>query len=112
MDPARQLIAEAHVYGKNACDTAACFNSSMAPIAKVVPLVFAETGETYDASDCGSRYISGFMNWADHHGVGYAAWTWDTWGNCNALIKDYKGTPYTGYGKWVRMHYAARAGAR
>ena len=111
-DPARQLVAEAHVYGKDACATAACFNSSMAPIAKVVPLVFAETGETYDASDCGSRHISSIMNWADRHGVGYEAWTWDTWGNCGALIRDYKGTPYSGYGKWVHTHYAARAGTR
>ena len=105
-------MAEAHVYGKNACATTACFNSSMAPIAKVVPLLFAETGETYDASDCGSRYISSFMNWADRHGVGYEAWTWDTWGNCGALIRDYRGTPFSGYGKWVRTHYAARAEAR
>ena len=108
-DPARQLIAEAHVYGKNACATTACFNSSMGPITKVVPLLFAETGETYDASDCGSHYISSFMDWADHHGVGYEAWTWDTWGNCGALIRDYRGTPYSGYGKWVHTHYAARA---
>ena len=111
-DPARQLMAEAHVYGKNACATPACFNSSMAPITKVVPLLFAETGETYDASDCGSSHISSFMNWADHHGVGYEAWTWDTWGTCGALIRDYQGTPYSGYGYWVRKHYAARAGAR
>jgi endoglucanase len=111
-DPARQLIAEAHVYGKNACDTTACLDSSMAPVAKVVPMIFGETGETYDSSDCGSRYISTFINWADRHGVGYEAWTWDTWGNCGVLIKDYKGIPYSGYGRWLHMHYTARAGAQ
>jgi endoglucanase len=110
-DPARQLIAEAHVYGKNRCGTVACFNSSMAPITKVVPLIFGETGETYDASDCGSRYISRFINWADRHNVGYEAWTWDTWGNCGALINDYNGTPYSAYGTWLRTHYATRAHA-
>ncbi|MBV8372409.1 MAG: cellulase family glycosylhydrolase, partial [Candidatus Eremiobacteraeota bacterium] len=67
-DPNNQLIAEAHVYGKNTCDTPACFDSSMRPITKVVPLIFGETGETYDGSDCGSSYISTFMNWADAHG--------------------------------------------
>jgi endoglucanase len=108
-DRANQLIAEAHVYGKNACATAACFNSSMAPITRVVPLIFGETGETYDASDCGSQNVSTFMDWADRDGVGYVAWTWDTWGNCGALISNYKGTPYSGYGKFVQKHYAARA---
>lgn len=108
-DRANQLIAEAHVYGKNACTTAACFNSSMGPIIKVVPLVFGETGETYDASDCGSHFISTFMDWADRHGVGYETWAWDAWGNCGALIKNYRGTPFSGYGRFVHTHYAARA---
>lgn len=88
-DPKGQLIAEAHVYGKNLCDTVACFNSSMRPITKKVPMIFGETGETYDASGCGPKYISTFMNWADQHGVGYEAWTWDTWGGCGVLIEDY-----------------------
>jgi|SRR5579872_899435 len=108
-DPDHQLVAEAHVYGKNLCDTVACLDSSMAPVAKVAPLIFGETGETYDASDCGSAYISTFMNWADRHGVGYEAWTWNTWGNCGVLIKSYDGAPYSGFGSWVRTHYAARA---
>jgi hypothetical protein len=84
----------------------------MLPITKAVPLVFGEMGETYDASDCGTRYVSSFMNWADRHGVGYEAWTWDTWGNCDALIKDYNGAPFSDYGKFVQTHYAARAEAR
>jgi hypothetical protein len=104
-DPDHQLIAEAHVYGKNICDTDSCFNSSMLPITKTVPLIFGETGETYDASDCGSTYISRFMNWADSHGVGYEAWTWDTWGNCGVLIRNYGGTPYSAWGTWVKNHY-------
>ena len=47
-DPRRQLVAEAHIYGKNTCDTARCFNRTLLPVAKRVPLVFGETGETYD----------------------------------------------------------------
>ncbi len=104
-DPRKQLVAEAHVYGKNECETAACFNSSMRPITKVAPLVFGETGETYDGSDCGSSYIQTFMNWADAHGVGYEAWTWDTWGGCGVLISDYKGTPANAWATWVQQHY-------
>jgi endoglucanase len=106
-DPANQMIAEAHVYGKNACDTVACFDSTMKPITRVAPLIFGETGETYDASDCGSSYISTFMNWADAHGVGYEAWTWDTWGGCGVLIKDYGGTPSSPWAQWVKAHYLA-----
>ncbi|HVA32890.1 MAG TPA: cellulase family glycosylhydrolase [Candidatus Baltobacteraceae bacterium] len=107
-DPDGQLVAEAHVYGKNACDTTACFDSSMAPIAKVVPLIFGETGETYDASDCGSSYIATFLNWADAHGVGYEAWTWDTWGGCGVLVKNYAGIPGSAWARWVRAHYLTR----
>ena len=104
-DPDGQLIAEAHVYGKNLCDDVSCFDSSMRPITKAVPMIFGETGETYDGSDCGSSYISTFMKWADAHGVGYEAWTWDTWGGCGVLVKDYNGTPASTWARWVKHHY-------
>jgi endoglucanase len=107
-DPDGQLVAEAHVYGKNLCDTVTCFDSSMKPITKVVPMIFGETGETYDASDCGSSYISTFLDWADAHGVGYEAWTWDTWGGCGVLIKSYRGTPSCAWARWVKRHYISR----
>lgn len=104
-DPQHQLVAEAHVYGKNLCDDVNCFNSSMRPITKKVPLIFGETGETYDASDCEPNYIPTFLNWADAHGVGYEAWTWDTWGGCGVLISDYNGTPGNDWAAWVQQHY-------
>jgi endoglucanase len=104
-DPDNQIIAEAHVYGLNACDTVACFNSSMKPITEHFPLIWGETGETYNASDCGSSYISKFLPWADAHGVGYEAWTWDTWGGCGVLISNYNGTPSSTWAKYVRKHY-------
>jgi hypothetical protein len=107
-DPDHQLVAEAHVYGKNSCDTVACLDSSMAPIAAAVPLVFGETGETYDASDCGSGYISTFLPWADAHGAGYEAWTWDTWGGCGVLVSNYAGAPANAWATWVKAHYLAR----
>src|SRR5579862_7505952 len=104
-DPLKQLVAEAHVYGKNTCDTVACFNATMAPLARAVPLIFGETGETYDASDCGSSYISTFLPWADAHGVGYEAWTWDTWGGCGVLINSYNGKPGPLWASWLRSYY-------
>jgi hypothetical protein len=106
-DPLRQLMAEAHVYGKNACDTVGCLDETMAAVAARVSLVLGETGETYDDSDCGSGYISSFLKWADAHGVGYEAWPWDTWGTCGSLISSYDGAPANGYGAYVRGHFAA-----
>jgi len=42
------------------------------------------------------------------HGVGYAAWTWDTWGNCHALISSYGGRPAHTYGAFVKRYLARR----
>jgi hypothetical protein len=72
-------------------------------------VIFGETGETYDESSCGSTNISRFLRWADAHNVGYETWTWDTWGNCSALISDYAGHPRAKYGAWVKSYYALRA---
>jgi endoglucanase len=105
-DPSHQLIAEAHVYGKNVCDTVRCFQATYAPVAKRVPLVFGETGESYDASDCGSDRIATILGWADAHHVGYEAWAWDTTRTCLALIASYSGRPHGAYGAWIKAHYA------
>jgi hypothetical protein len=106
-DPRHQLIAEAHVYGKNTCSSPGCFDRTMAPVARRVPMIFGEYGETYDASSCGSSHTSAFLHWADAHDVGYAAWTWDTWGGCGVLIKSYSGGPANAYGRFVRSWYLA-----
>jgi hypothetical protein len=108
-DPQHQLIAEAHVYGGNTCGTLACLNTTMAPVARRVPLIFGEVGETYDDSSCGSTNVAKFLPWANAHQVGYAAWTWDTWGNCEALISNYNGTPAHAYGAWIRAFYTGVA---
>jgi len=105
-DPLGQLVAEAHIYGKNVCSTTNCLDATLAPVARRVPLLLGETGETYDASSCASANISRFMKWADAHRAGYLAWTWNTWENCSALIRDFKsGTPYSEYAAWVKSHY-------
>jgi endoglucanase len=108
-DPLRQLIAEAHVYGKNVCQDASCFERTIAPVARRVPVIFGETGETYDGSTCGSANISKIVEWADRRKVGYFAWTWNTWGNCSALIADFYTTkPFSQYAAWVKAHYRVR----
>jgi endoglucanase len=106
VDPLHQIVAEAHVYGKNVCDTPACFNENYLPILKAgYPLIWGETGESYDASDCGSSKVAAMFGWADIHHVGYAAWAWNTPRTCSALIENYAGTPRAGYGTWVKAHY-------
>jgi hypothetical protein len=106
-DPLNALMAEAHVYGKNTCDNPSCFNAQLLPVAQAVPMIWAEVGETYDASDCGSSYAAVNVPWAMAHTVGVEAWTWDTWGTCEALISNYNGTPYSGYGQWIKNYYVS-----
>jgi hypothetical protein len=106
-DPLQQLIAEAHVYGKNRCSSIGCFNATFAPVARRVPLIFGETGETYDGSECGSSHIASFLSWAESHHAGYFVWTWNTWDNCSSLISDFASAkPFSQYANWVKNHYA------
>lgn len=105
-DPLNQLVAEAHIYGKQTCSDPTCFNSQLLPVAQAVPMIWGEAGETYDASDCGSSIASVNFPWAMAHTAGLEAWTWDTWGTCDALIANYNGSYYSGYGQWVQSYYA------
>jgi hypothetical protein len=108
-DPLHQLVAEAHVYGNNTCASVVCLDRTMAPVARHVPLLLAETGETYDDSSCGSTNIARVVGWADAHAASYAAWTWDTWGTCGSLVSSYAGTPANEYGRWIHDFYVAHA---
>ena len=117
-DPAHQLIAEAHIYGNNTCGAqngGACLTNTLDPVAAQVPLILGETGETYDDSECTANNMKVILPWADAHGVSYQAWTWNTWGNCDALISDFSGTPNATtpagatYATYVRNHLLASA---
>jgi endoglucanase len=107
-DPRHQLIAEAHVYGGQYCDTVKCFDATYEPVARRVPLIFGETGENYNNNDCGTGHIATIVDWADAHDVGVEAWAWDTWRSCGILIRNYGGTPFSAYGAFIRSHYLAR----
>ncbi len=120
-DPLHALVAEAHIYGNNACGAqsgGSCLTAQIAPVAAHVPVIFGETGETYDDSECTSANMQVILPWADAHNVGYAAWTWDTWGTCLSLISSYTGTPNTtspagaAYGQYVRDHLLTLATGR
>jgi hypothetical protein len=106
-DPRHQLVASIHIYGpppnETACTPKACWDATIAPVAKVVPVVIGEMGNM----DCRSSLVDPLMDWADQHGIGYLAWGWVT-SDCAsepALISNYNGTP-TPYGAAVRRHLA------
>jgi endoglucanase len=106
-DPANQLIAEAHVYGNNQCDTVGCFSLTILPILQEGhPVIWGEIGEDFGV--CPSTdHIRTFLAWAEQNGVGTEAWTWDAWGPCRSgsLIRNYSGTPEDAYGSYVRSNY-------
>ncbi|WP_051471157.1 glycoside hydrolase family 5 protein [Patulibacter minatonensis] len=110
-----QLVAAFHNYGGQRCNTQACWDAEIAPVAAKVPVVTGEFGET----DCKEDHDRRYMSWADAHGVGYVAWQWvvlqpDEQANpaCSglALIKDVEGTPNAPNGTALKSHLDALAG--
>jgi hypothetical protein len=103
-DPTGNLVAAWHTYNFNSCSNTSCFDSQVAPVAAAVPVVAGEIGQ----NSCAHDYIDTVMNWADAHGVGYLAWTWNAWGLCpssgNVLIEDFAGTPTATYGQGYKAH--------
>lgn len=71
-DPDHQLIASFHTYNFTPCDSVACWNQSVAPVAMHVPIVTGELGE----KNCSAGYIDRYMTWADGRGISYLAWAW------------------------------------
>jgi hypothetical protein len=68
-------------------------------VARRVPVLASEVGE----DDCGGRFLSTLLPWAERERIGYLAWAWNT-ASCTAgpsLISSYSGTP-TAYGAAYR----------
>ena len=103
-DPQHALVASLHTYNFNTCNSVACWDSQVAPVAAQVPVVAGEIGE----DDGGHSFIDSFMGWADPKGISYLAWTWDTWGcgNTPVLVLDYAGTPCQTFGAGYQAHLA------
>jgi endoglucanase len=108
-DPAGQLAAGWHVYNFSGCNTTACWDSTVAPVAQHVPVLATEVGE----NDCAGGFLNTLLPWADSHRIGYLGWTWNTWscGGGPSLISDYSGTP-TAYGAAYKAHISPTKGAR
>jgi hypothetical protein len=101
-DPQNAIVASWHSYNFNACVNVTCWDSQIGTVAMQVPVVAGEIGQ----NTCAHDYIDQVMAWADAHGVGYLAWTWNPWGctQGNVLITDYNGTPTAGFGEGFRAH--------
>ena len=110
-DPAHALVASFHNYRGQVCDTPACWDATIAPVAAQVPVVTGEFGQT----DCQSDLVTPYMEWADAHGVGYLAWAWWVLGSVDchqlAVISDAAGTPQAPNGTALKAHLAALAAA-
>ncbi|NUT36835.1 MAG: cellulase family glycosylhydrolase [Hamadaea sp.] len=101
-DPAGNIVASWHSYNFNACVTVSCWDTQIGSVAAQVPVVAGEIGQ----NTCAHDYIDQLMAWADAHGVGYLAWTWNPWGcgQGNVLITDYTGTPTVTFGEGFKAH--------
>ncbi len=105
VDPRHQMIASFHVYSFSGCNTEACWNRTVAGVARRVPVVTGELGQ----NTCNGAFPERYMNWADAHGVSYLAWSWDTWGCPDGLVRSYAGTP-SAWGAAFRGHVRSLGG--
>ena len=130
-DPDNQLSASFHNYYGESCDGTSCWNSTIASVAALVPVVTGEFDQGYDCAEPPTSpsslttFDQTFMNWADENGVSYLAWGWWVLGNtttsCSALgggddnyalISDYSGTAVSPDGLNLYLHLAALSSAQ
>jgi endoglucanase len=105
-DPARRLVAGWHVYNFSRCASPSCWEATVSPVARRVPVLATEVGE----NDCAGGFLAALLPWADRRHVGYLAWAWNT-GTCAggpSLTSDERGTP-TPYGRAYLAHLIALA---
>lgn len=119
-DPAGQLAASFHAYSFNEyCADLRCYDRDLAPIVAQVPLVAGEVGPTLTvgAADVDERCPSSAvradgwapltLDWLDRHGAGWTAWSWNPWGDCWSLVRNWDGEPTPRWGAEVKRRLAA-----
>ena len=56
-------------------------------------------------------FATGLLDWMDQNSAaGYLAWTWNAWGNSQALIGAADGSQLTAWGAYISGQYAQRFG--
>ena len=119
-DPTGNLIASVHVYSFNACSNVRCYNGAMRQVAARVPLFIGEFGPdltvAYDTTldqscpptDIGrTGFDSALLSWALQNGVSWTAWSWNPWGDCWSLVRNFRGRPTSPYGTIVKSALAS-----
>jgi hypothetical protein len=104
-----QLVAVLHTYGgpgASECQTVACWDAQVAPVAQKVPVIATEFGQ----ADCAAAsHNAKFMRWADTKGVSYMAFAWWVVGPVcpvvehHQMLQDSNGTP-SAYGLPYKQH--------
>jgi endoglucanase len=126
LDPTGQIAASIHIYYENPsspewspCYATSCWNSQIAPVAAVSPVVMGEIGEhdctfsLIDGSYDGAGGNESLVGWADARDISYLAWSWIASSSSCAsgptLISNYDGTANVSYGTGYRAHLMSRA---
>jgi len=114
-DPDGNLVSSVHVYSFNNCSSLACYEGNMQKVAESVPMLIGEFGPnlkvpysaaldsscpTHDIGD--TNFDSALLAWASSNDISWTAWTWNSWGDCWSLIRDFSGRPTHPYGVIVR----------
>jgi endoglucanase len=101
-DPLNQIVAGAHIYPGESCDTAACWTGVFPAIEAKYPVLIGETG---DSSPGPVTFLPTFLTYADAQGWNYLGWTWNPWQDTsNVLITDWTGAPTAGEGAAWQSH--------
>ncbi len=97
------VAASWHSYPQNRCSTKRCWGKTIASLARRVPVVVTETGDTTHGP---AKYLARLLPWCDHHGIGYLAWTWNAWPKSkDVLVTNMAtGAPTRGEGAYYRQH--------
>ena len=91
-DSMNNLAPAWHIYNFNGCAATTCWNAAPATLAASFPIVATEFGE----NDCkAGTFLTSLLTWLDQKNESYLAWTWDTWGTCQAGTAS-GGSPATG----------------
>jgi endoglucanase len=101
-DPLNQIVAGAHIYPGESCDTVACWTGVFPAIEAKYPVLIGETG---DSSPGPVTFLPTFLPYADAQGWSYLGWTWNPWQDTsNVLVTDWTGTPTAGEGATWQSH--------